>query len=239
MTNNYILRRLRFTFNFNDQKMIQLFALGDLEVSRAQVVAWLKKDDDPDYVRCTDQQFAHFLNGLIIEKRGAKDGAKPKAEYALNNNIIFRKLKIAFNLIDQDILNLLDNAGFNLGKSELTAFFRKPDHRHYRECQDQVLRNFLQGLQMRESNTTPAQRQSQQQAIEAKKEKKKMQALKEKKAKQQSGKKESANPYAPKKEKVRYENPNRKNTDQSTQPKRKKISLNKDKIDNKSIWNKD
>lgn len=234
MTNNYILRRLRYTFNFNDNKMIALFALGDLEVTREQVSTWLKKDDDPDYVRCTDQQFAHFLNGLIIEKRGTKNGPKPKAEYALNNNIILRKLKIAFNLIDQDILDLLNNADFNLGKSELSAFFRKPDHRHYRECQDQILRNFLQGLQMRESNTTPAQRKSQQQAIEAKKEKKKAQALKEKKAKEEAGLKGGVNPYAPKKDKVIYENPNRKQTPSADKPKRKKISLKKDSND--SIW---
>lgn len=219
--------------------MIELFGLGDLNVTREQISAWLKKDDDPDYVRCTDQQFAHFLNGLIIDKRGAKDdGKKPKAEYALNNNIIFRKLKIAFNLIDQDILDLLELAGFRLGKSELTAFFRKPDHRHFRECQDQVLRNFLQGVQLKEQGTqaplTDEQKQSQQDAIRNKQAKKKAQALKEKKAKEEAGIKGNVNPYAPKKEKVVYQNPKKKKpeTEEGKSEKRPTLSLNKD------IWGK-
>ena len=216
--------------------MIELFAQGDLAVTREQISAWLKKDDDPDYVRCTDNEFAHFLNGLIIEKRGAKDdGKKPKAEWALNNNIILRKLKIAFNMIDQDILDLLDNAGLPLGKAELSAFFRKPDHRHYRECQDQVLRNFLQGLQMRVNNTTPEQKQSQQEAIKNKQAQKKAKALKEKKAKEKAGIKDNVNPYAPKKDKVVYHNPNRQKADEADKPEKKKrptLSLNKD------IWGK-
>jgi uncharacterized protein YehS (DUF1456 family) len=236
VTNNYVLRRLRYTFNFNDNKVIALFAQGDLAVTREEISGWLKKDDDPDYVRCTDNQFAHFLNGLIIEKRGAKDdGKKPKAEWALNNNIIFRKLKIAFNLIDQDILDLLNNAGLPLGKAELSAFFRKPDHRHYRECQDQVLRNFLQGLQMRESNTTPEQKQSQNMAVQNKQAQKKAKALKEKQAKEKAGIKDNVNPYAPKKDKVVYQNPKRQKAAEAETPektKRPTLSLNK------SIWGK-
>jgi uncharacterized protein YehS (DUF1456 family) len=208
--------------------MVELFAKGDLTVTPEQVTLWLKKDDDPDYVRCTDHEFAHFLNGLTIEKRGPReDGVKPKAEYALNNNIIFRKLKIAFNLKDQDILDLLKNADFNLGKAELSAFFRKPEHRHYRECQDQVLRNFLQGLQLRETNTSTAERQSQFQAIKAKAANKKAAAKKEKSNNKKSG---HVNPYAkdkPKGEKVVYKNPNK--TPKEDKEKRPKLSLKKDK----------
>jgi len=233
MTNNYILRRIRFTFHYNDAKMIELFAKGGLAVTPEQVTLWLKKDDDPDYVRCTDHEFAHFLNGLTIEKRGPReDGTQPKAEYALNNNIIFRKLKIAFNLKDQDILDLLQNANFTLGKSELSAFFRKPDHRHYRECQDQVLRNFLQGLQLRETNTSTAERQSQFQAIKAKAANKKAAAQKERSNKKQSG---HVNPYAkdkPKSEKVFYQNPNKKPKDEKE--KRPTLTLKKDKQKNET-----
>ena len=206
--------------------MVELFAQGDLAVTKEQVVLWLKKDDDPDYLRCTDQQFAHFLNGLIIEKRGPReDGVTPKAEYALNNNIILRKLKIAFNLKDQDILDLLKNANFILGKAELSAFFRNPEHRHYRECQDQVLRNVLQGLQQRETNTSTAEQQSQYQAMRAKEANKKAAAKKKKQTK-----KGHVNPYAkdkPKGEKVVYQNPNKK-TIQEEKVSRPKISFKKD-----------
>ena len=97
---------------------------------------------------CPDPLFATFLNGLIIAKRGKKDGPQAEPEQRLNNNIIFVKLKIAFNLQADSILSILALADFRLSKHELSAFFRRPDHKHYRKCQDQILRNFLKGLQL-------------------------------------------------------------------------------------------
>lgn len=147
MTNNYFLRRLRYTFDFNDTKMLELWALADKEVTREQVSAWLKKDDDPDFVNCSDRMLAIFLNGLIIDFRGKKDGPQMVPESRLNNNIILRKLKIALNLRDDDICDIINSGGLAISKSELSAFFRKVRHQHYRELQDQILRKFMQGLQ--------------------------------------------------------------------------------------------
>jgi uncharacterized protein YehS (DUF1456 family) len=130
MDNNDILRRIRYAFDFNDAKMITIFGLADHEVSREQISNWLKKDDDPEFQECNDNQLAIFLNGLINDRRGKKEGAQPEPENQLNNNIIFRKLKIA-----------------SISKHELSAFFRKSGHKHYRVCKDQILRNFLHGLQ--------------------------------------------------------------------------------------------
>ena len=149
MTNNDVLRRIRYTFNFDDSKMIAIFALAGLEVTRAEISDWLKKDDDPDYKNCGDLQLATCLNGLIIEKRGKKDGPQPEPEKTLNNNIIFRKLKIALNLQADDVISMIHKADFRISKHELSAFFRKPGHKHYRECKDQVLRYFLKGMQLK------------------------------------------------------------------------------------------
>lgn len=149
MTNNDILRRIRYTFNFDDTKMIAIFGLGGLDVSRAEISDWLKKEDDPDYKSCNDVTLARFLNGLIIEKRGKKDGPQPEPETSLTNNIIFRKLKIALNLQADEVLMLIKRADFTMSKHELSAFFRKPDHKHYRKCKDQVLRYFLKGVQLK------------------------------------------------------------------------------------------
>lgn len=146
MNNNDVLRRLRYTFNYNDKKMIDLFASAGLKVSREQVSQWLKKDDDTEFVSCMDSQLAHFLNGFINEKRGKKDGPNPVAEKRLNNNIILTKLKIALNLKAEELIALLSTVDFRLNKPELTAFSRKTDHKHYRECKDQVLRNLLQAI---------------------------------------------------------------------------------------------
>ena len=149
MTNNDILRRIRYTFNFDDTKMIAIFGLGGLEVTRAEISDWLKKEDDPEFQKCNDVTLARFLNGLIIEKRGKKDGPQPEPETSLTNNIIFRKLKIALNLQADEVLMLIKRADFSMSKHELSAFFRKPDHKHYRKCKDQVLRYFLKGVQLK------------------------------------------------------------------------------------------
>jgi uncharacterized protein YehS (DUF1456 family) len=145
--NNDILRRVRYIFDLSDSQMIGIFSSVSCEVTRAQVSDWLKKNDDPAYKKCSDTQLAIFLNGLINEKRGKKEGAEPLPEKRLTNNIILRKLKIALNLKDDDILEILGLAYLPISKHELSAFFRKPDHKHYRDCKDQVLRNFLKGLQ--------------------------------------------------------------------------------------------
>ncbi len=149
MTNNDILRRVRYIFDFNDSKMITIFALAEDTVTREDISSWLKKDDDPDYKACSDTQLAIFLNGLINHKRGKKDGPQVVPEKKLNNNIIFRKLKIALNLKEEDTLALLKLADLEISKHELSAFFRRADHKHYRVCKDQILRNFLHGMQIK------------------------------------------------------------------------------------------
>ncbi|MDF1588969.1 MAG: DUF1456 family protein [Gammaproteobacteria bacterium] len=148
MTNNDILRRIRYTFDFSDAKMIALFKLAEVDVSREQISNWLKKEDDPDYQNCPDKQLAIFLNGLINDMRGKKEGPQVEPEKKLTNNIIFRKLTIALNLQAEDTLEILELADLRISKHELSAFFRKPDHKHYRQCKDQVLRNFLFGMQL-------------------------------------------------------------------------------------------
>lgn len=157
MTNNDIMRRLRYTFDFNDAKMISLFALADHTVSRADVSAWLKGEEDEGYKALIDRDMAIFLNGFINDKRGKKDGPQIAPEEVLNNNIIFRKIKIALNLTSEDMIELLEMAQFPVSKHELSAFFRKADHQHYRHCKDQILRNFLKGLQLKHRDSVWAQ----------------------------------------------------------------------------------
>jgi uncharacterized protein YehS (DUF1456 family) len=86
---------------------------------------------------------------MIVANRGKKDGEVPIVEKQLNNNIILRKLKIALELKDEDILDILDLVDMRISKHELSAFFRHPEHAHYRICKDQILRNFLLGMQVK------------------------------------------------------------------------------------------
>jgi len=154
VTNNDIMRRIRYTFDFDDAKMIAVFGLANHVVTQEQVSHWLKRDDDPLFQACGDMQLAIFLNGLINDRRGKREGPEPKPEQSLNNNIIFRKLKIALDLKAEEILELLDQTSVSISKHELSALFRKKSHKHYRECKDQLLRNFLNGVQLKYRDNT-------------------------------------------------------------------------------------
>ncbi len=147
MDNNNILRSLRYTFDISDSKMIQLFGLAGREVTRAEISDWLKGEDDPAFKAIYDKDLSAFLNGFISDKRGKKDGEPVPNEKSLNNNIVLRKLKIALNLQDDDMISILKLKGIEVSKHEISAFFRNPSQGKYMACKDQFLRNFLMGLQ--------------------------------------------------------------------------------------------
>ena len=149
MTNNDILRRIRYILDFDDMKMIETFAMADIEIRRGHIFSWLLKEEEHSYQECNDKMLATFLNGLISMKRGKKKGLQPKPENSLTNNLILKKLKIALNLQSEDIIEILALSDFELSAPELSSFLRKPGHRNYRICKDQVLRNFLMGLQIK------------------------------------------------------------------------------------------
>ena len=147
MNNNDILRRLRYTFDLKELEIVDIFTSADGIATQEQVTSWLKKEDDAGYVEMIDEEMATFLNGFINTKRGKREGPQPVPEKRLTNNAVFMKLRIALNLQAEEILDIMSLAEFNLSKHELSSFFRKPDNRHYCECKDQILRNFLMGLQ--------------------------------------------------------------------------------------------
>lgn len=160
MTLNDILRRLRYTFSWNDETVISLFTKGGLDVNRAQISNWLKKEEDPAFQIITDIQLAQFLNGWIIHERGKQEGKELVPEPRLNNNLILRKIKIALNLSAEDMLEIMLLANFRISKHELSAFFRNPTQSQYRVCKDQIFRNFLQGLQMKHRNMNTSKENS-------------------------------------------------------------------------------
>jgi len=63
-----------------------------------------------------------------------------------SNNIIMKKLRIALNLKEEDLLEIFELAEFEMTKPQITAIFRKKGHKHYKACQDQMMKKFLAGL---------------------------------------------------------------------------------------------
>jgi len=152
MTNNDILRQLRYALNINDSTMIEIFKLADHEIEQSDLTGLLKKEDEEGFLNCGDAVLGYFLDGLILHKRGRKEikpGETRKSDTRLTNNTILKKLRIAMELKEDDMLAILRLADVDISKSELTALFRKEGHKNYKECGDQFLRKVLRGLSLR------------------------------------------------------------------------------------------
>jgi len=147
MNNNDILRRLRYTFDYSDSQMMDIFASAGDRVSREDVSNWMKREEDDAFVEMKDVALATFLNGFIILHRGKRDGPQAVPERQIDNNQILRKVKIALELKDTDLVDIIKLTGMNVSRHEISAFFRKRTQNQYRPCLDQFLRNFFQGLQ--------------------------------------------------------------------------------------------
>ena len=150
MLNNDIIRSLRYILNIEDQKLVDIVGLAEGVVSLANMRSMLKNEDEPTFLACDDKVMSYFLDGLIYFKRG-KDESRPPLPFELpiSNNIILKKLRVAFELKEDDIHSILESANCKLGRSELSAFMRKRDHPNYRDCGDQVMRYFLKGLKLK------------------------------------------------------------------------------------------
>jgi uncharacterized protein YehS (DUF1456 family) len=151
MINNDVLRRVRYALELKDPTMIEIFALSDAEITQDELRHLLKKDNDEGFVPLDNKLLGQFLDGLIIYKRGKQENpAEPtRKPEPLTNNTVLKKLRIALEFKEEDMLNTLKLADFELSKGELSSFFRQKSHKHHRECGDQILRNFLQGLTIR------------------------------------------------------------------------------------------
>jgi uncharacterized protein YehS (DUF1456 family) len=156
MTNNDLLRRLRYALNLNGETIAELCTLGGHEIRPIAVLKLLKKEEETGFVVCDETVMGAFLDGLIISRRGVHDpkpGSAETTDMVLNNNLILRKLRIALELNDEAMLAILVKAGVQLSKSELSAIFRAKGHRNYKPCGDQFLRNFIRGLTLGSGNT--------------------------------------------------------------------------------------
>jgi uncharacterized protein YehS (DUF1456 family) len=152
MINNDVLRSVRYMLDLGDQRILDIIRLSDpgLALGKPELQAYLAREGEPGHQPCPDRVLAHFLDGLVFHYRGRDDSqpARPVAS-RVTNNLVLKKLRVAFELKDVDMHQAFQDAGFPVTKPELSALFRQPGHKNYRACGDQMLRNFLKGLTLR------------------------------------------------------------------------------------------
>jgi len=149
--NNDVLRSIRYALDLGDAKVVEIIKLARCDIAQSDLANFLKKEDEEGFVECDDEVMVSFLDGLIIHKRGKMEPRpeQDKKPERLTNNTILKKLRVAFELKEEDMHKVLELAGFSVSKPELSALFRTKGHKNYRACGDQLLRNFLKGLTIR------------------------------------------------------------------------------------------
>ena len=148
LTNNDVLRRLRYALDLSDTGVVAVFELAGVSTSPDRVRALMAREGEPGREPCPDGLLSDFLDGLIVERRGPRPAGAPvpPASRTCDNNEVLKKLRIALQLRDHDVIAALAAGGMTVSKAEITALFRRPHHKHYRAAGDQLLRKFLVGL---------------------------------------------------------------------------------------------
>ena len=134
MTNNDILRRLRYALDIKDSMMIEIFKLSEYEIARSNLIDLLKKEEEDGNVYISDEIMELFLDGLKIHKRGKREempGHVEMQDAPLTNNGILKKLRIALKFREDEMLSTFKLEGISLSLSELSALFRKEGQRHF------------------------------------------------------------------------------------------------------------
>jgi uncharacterized protein YehS (DUF1456 family) len=148
MRNDDIIQSIRYMLDVSDATIAEIIKLGGYSPSREEVASIFHDHfEDEEKEDVSHILTAHFLDGLIYYKRGKSDKHPPRPiSIPVSNNTVLKKLRVAFKLREEDILDILESAGFTMTSSELGALFRDKNHRNYKPCGDQILRYFLKGL---------------------------------------------------------------------------------------------
>jgi len=149
MLNNEILRSLRNLLDADAARIAEIARLSGADADAAEVEPMLLREGERGRAKCSDEFLAHFLDGLIIHLRGRDDSRPPRPiETPVSNNTVLKKLRIAFDLHEEDLHAIFAESDVALSKGELNGLFRKPDNKHFRACSDELLEAFLEGLAM-------------------------------------------------------------------------------------------
>ncbi|MBL8025058.1 MAG: DUF1456 family protein [Fibrobacteres bacterium] len=149
MLNNDIIRCTRKALYLNDSVATAIFKLVGHSTNPEELKKLMIKEGEPGFEPAPAPLVSSFLDGLIIYKRGPKPGSAGKPQPAkskLTNNDVLKKIRIALEIHEDTMLEIFNAGEKPVTASELTALFRKPGHKHYKECGDQYMRAFFRGL---------------------------------------------------------------------------------------------
>lgn len=145
INNNELLKNIWNSLNICELEMGEIFKMGGYSGNDETVKGTLNRESEKV---CSDELMEYFLDGLIVYRRGPSDKKSDSVEekQKLTNNIILKKLRIAFDLKGEDMIDVFSFGGMEITKDELNNLFRKSTHAKYKECSTKHLKAFLKGI---------------------------------------------------------------------------------------------
>ncbi len=151
MNNTDRLIKISSALAFETLDIVKMFELSGKEITEEAVEHIFKNDGEK---QIQYEMLESFLNGIVISHRGepnlkpGEEKRKPTeiADPRSTNNIVLKKLKIAFSLSSEDMLNLIQSGGVLVSKDKLSALFRKEGHKNYKFCKDIYVEALLKSL---------------------------------------------------------------------------------------------
>jgi uncharacterized protein YehS (DUF1456 family) len=145
INNNEVLRNIWNSLDICELEMGEIFKMGGYSGDEETIKGILNKDNEKG---CSDEIMESFLEGLIVYRRGPSEKKSEGSEerQKLTNNMILKKLRIAFDLKGEDMIDVFAFGEMEITKDELNNLFRKSSHAKYKECSNRHLRAFLKGI---------------------------------------------------------------------------------------------
>ena len=152
ISTNEILYRIQKALNLTLEEILEAYKLEEYEMEEKHLTSLLTRRHDKDFMLCSYEELGIFLDGLVTLKRGPSpkkpndDKSNDDAVVALTNNLILKKLRIALELKEAETEIIFGLADVELSKQQLASLFRKEGHKNFKECSDELLMAFLEGL---------------------------------------------------------------------------------------------
>ncbi|NEW60773.1 DUF1456 family protein [Sulfurovum sp. bin170] len=143
---NDILFKIKTALSLDNETIIKAYALTEYEMGKERLANILKRRQDKGYEEATYEELGIFLDGFVILKRGPSPKAKSDEAVALSNNLMLKKLRIALELKEPELVTLFALADVNLTKRQVGSLFRSEGHKNFKSCSDELFIAFLEGL---------------------------------------------------------------------------------------------
>lgn len=144
---NDILFKIKTALSLDNETIIKAYTLVEYEMSQERLTDILKKRQDKGYAEATYEELGLFLDGLILLKRGKASTTKDEDEvFELTNNLILKKLRVALELKEAELIILFALAEVTITKRQIGSLFRKEGGKNFKACSDELLLSFLEGL---------------------------------------------------------------------------------------------